>query len=645
MNNIIKSLLIIIAIVSASVSTIMANNKKWIHSHNDYKQTVPFYQAYSQGVSYIEADVFFHNGKLLVGHDLEDLKDNITFENLYINPIVDLFKQNEGKAWAQSDNILTLVIELKSKVNPTLDEVVKVLDKYPEVFNSAINPNAVKVVITGNVPAPENFKNYPFYISFDGTFRTYSPDELKRVAMISVPFYQYAKWNGKGAMTKEQKEKVQKAIDEAHQLGKPIRFWSSPDGVTAWNTFHHMGVDIINTDKVEACADFFNNFIDKNYYIDGTKHKEMQGVKGTDRLDKITSGFKGFDRDKIQLTKPVAVYSPTYRNDGMNKPVKNVILLIGDGMGINQINVADAVNRGLSILNMKNIGFQRNNPLDSFTSDSAAGGSALATGKPHNNRHIAMNADSTINLSLTDLASAKGLACGVVTLGNIADATPAAFYGHSVERDDADAITQYLLDGKLTILAGGGTDVFTKRQDSLTIDDFQKKYEYINSYLEIEKSKGPVLCVDNLMDLAATQETIDLLAKITKLSIDKLTKTSKKGFFLMIEGAKIDYAGHSNSLAGCISETLSFDLAVAEALKFADENGETLVVVTADHETGGLTLVDGDINKGLVTARYTTDDHSPAMPPVFAYGPGAQNFRGVYWNYDIANKIKILLGL
>ena len=113
----------------------------------------------------------------------------------------------------------------------------------------------------------------------------------------------------------------------------------------------------------------------------------------------------------------------------------------------------------------------------------------------------------------------------------------------------------------------------------------------------------------------------------------------------MVEGAKIDYAGHANSLPGSVVEMLSFDLAVAEALKFADNNGETLVVVTADHETGGLTLIDGDRSTGLITGYYVTDDHTPIMLPVFAYGPGSQDFCGVYWNTQIFHKIKALLGL
>ena len=111
----------------------------------------------------------------------------------------------------------------------------------------------------------------------------------------------------------------------------------------------------------------------------------------------------------------------------------------------------------------------------------------------------------------------------------------------------------------------------------------------------------------------------------------------------MVEGAKIDYAGHSRCLPGSVIETLSFDLAVAEALKFADSNGETLIVVTADHETGGLTLIDGDEATGRIMGVYVSDDHTPVMLPVFAYGPGSDRFRGTYRNTEIPRRIKSLV--
>ncbi len=622
-------------------TSINSQTRVLIHSHNDYRQSVPFYQAYSQGVYSIEADIFsIENNKLLVGHDLEDLEEEKSFEEFYLNPIIKLFQENGNKPWRNSEDELQLMIELKSPTEPAISNVVNLLNKYPTVFDKEVNPYAVSIVITGNIPHPNTFNNYPKYISFDGRINIdYSQEQLERVALISHPFHECSSWNGKGTLTKEEKSRINSIIDKAHSLGKPVRFWGAPEGLTAWNTFHNMGVDIINTDRIEKCVDFFKNFDDKSYRI----HHGVVNSKGmitTDRLDKTTSGFKGFDREKIQLVDNIDIYNPTYKNDGTNKKIKNVIFLIGDGMGLAQINAAETVNKGLTLLNLRHIGLQKNSPKDAYTTDSAAGGSALATGKPTNNRHISMTDDGKENPSLADIAYENDMACGVITLGNLADATPAAFYGHSKDRDNSDELTNYLLDGKLTLLAGGGMDVFTGRVDSDEfISNLKKEYALIDDYEEIPNIEKKIICADGRMDLAATQGTIDLLAKTTKYGIDKLNKANKDGFFLMVEGAKIDYAGHANSLGGAVVEMLSFDLAIAEALKFADENGETLVVVTADHETGGLTLIDGDRSTGLITAYFVTDDHTPIMLPVFAYGPHSQNFNGVYNNTEIFSKI------
>ena len=168
-------------------------------------------------------------------------------------------------------------------------------------------------------------------------------------------------------------------------------------------------------------------------------------------------------------------------------------------------------------------------------------------------------------------------------------------------------------------------------------------YTYTKDALAVDKTPGKVICLDNRMGAYATEETLDFLANITKASIDKLAKESRKGFFLMVEGAKIDYAGHSDCFPASVIEQLGFDLAVAEALKFADSNGETLVVVTADHETGGLTLLDGDLESGHILAVYNSDDHTPTVVPVFAYGPGSHAFMGTYMNVEIPRTIKKLV--
>lgn len=645
-----KNTLLYLALLSCcSISTITAQQQDvFIHSHNDYQRRVPFYQAYAQQLSSVEADIFLtENGELLVAHDPEELPTAETIDELYIKRLVSMFKKNGNKPWKDSDKKLQLLVELKTQSEPTMRALVQKLEANPTIFNPTVNPNAVQVVITGEfVPKPSEFAKYPSYILYDGLiYETYTPEQMQQVAYISVPFFEYADWNGKGTLKIDDHKKVTDVIDKVHAMGKPIRFWGTPDHLTAWNTFYRMGVDIINTDHPEACSYFFNKFSDKNYKINGNQDEKISGITGTDRLDKATAGFKGFDNNKIQLTKGTPIYTPTYRNDGIKAPVKNIILLIGDGMGLAQINMGETVNNGLTLLNLKSIGLQKNSSKDAYTTDSAAGGSSLATGEMTNNRHISMSAEGKPYPSMTDIAVEKGLAAGVVTLGNLADATPAAFYGHATERDYTDEITTWLLDGKLTLLNGAGMNVLTERQDGRNLaNELKDKYRITTSIDDINTNNDKVICVDERMDQAATQESIGLLAEATKEAITKLTKTNQNGFFLMVEGAKIDYAGHSNSVPGSVNEMLSFDLAIAEALKFADSNGETLVIITADHETGGLTLIDGDRKTGLITAYYVTDDHTPVMLPVFAYGPGSQDFMGVYQNTEIFHKMKSLLG-
>lgn len=614
-----------------------------IHSHNDYAQRVPFFQAYAQQVSSIEADVFLHDGQLLVGHDVEDLRADMTFEALYVEPIVTLFARNGGRAFRDSDQTLQLMVELKSETDPTLRAVAALLGRWPEVFDPEVNPAAVRVAVTGRVPAPEAFDRYPRFLGFDGAWDAdYTPEQLERIALISTNFRDFSQWNGKGTIIPDEKERLEQVIDRAHEQGKPVRFWNAPEGTTVYYTFYDMGIDYINTDKPEVCAAFFADFGNKNFRI-GERRTASSGVTGTKRLDRTTRDFRGFQNDKLQLSEGIDTYRPTHRNDGGKGRIRNVIFLIGDGMGLSQITAAAYANCGLTLMNFNYIGLQRNNALGAFTTDSAAGGSALATGERHANRHISMTEEGEAVPSLSDWFRGKGLPVGVVTLGNAVDATPTAFYGHSVERDNADELTRCLLDTPVDLLCGSGIRQFTERGDGIDlIGELSKNYRFVRSIDEINAAEGRVVCIDERMDEAAEESNLGLLAEATRAAIDKLQERGDKGFFLMVEGAKIDYAGHSRCLPGSVIEMLSFDLAVAEALKFADENGQTLVVVTADHETGGLVLLDGDEQSGRIMGVYTTDDHTPAMLPVFAYGPGADRFCGTYLNTEIARRIREL---
>ncbi len=614
-----------------------------IHSHNDYAQRVPFYQAYAQQVSSIEADVFLHDGQLLVGHDVEDLRADMTFEALYVEPIVTLFARNGGRAFRDSDQTLQLMVELKSETDPTLRAVAALLGRWPEVFDPEVNPAAVRVAVTGRVPAPEAFDRYPRFLGFDGAWDAdYTPEQLERIALISTNFRDFSQWNGKGTIIPAEKERLEQVIDRAHEQSKPVRFWNAPEGTTVYYTFYDMGIDYINTDKPEVCAAFFADFGNKNFRI-GERRTASSGVTGTKRLDRTTRDFRGFQNDKLQLSEGIDTYRPTHRNDGGKGRIRNVIFLIGDGMGLSQITAAAYANCGLTLMNFNYIGLQRNNALGAFTTDSAAGGSALATGERHANRHISMTEQGEAVPSLSDWFRGKGLPVGVVTLGNAVDATPTAFYGHSVERDSADELTRCLLDTPVDLLCGSGIRQFTERGDGIDlIGELSKSYRFVRSIDEINAAEGRVVCIDERMDEAAEESNLGLLAEATRAAIDKLQERGDKGFFLMVEGAKIDYAGHSRCLLGSVIEMLGFDLAVAEALKFADENGQTLVVVTADHETGGLVLLDGDEQSGRIMGVYTTDDHTPAMLPVFAYGPGADRFCGTYLNTEIARRIREL---
>ena len=636
-----RHLLLALALTCCGVAA--AQPPVLIHSHNDYAQRVPFYQAYAQQVSSIEADVFLHDGQLLVGHDVEDLRADMTFEALYVEPIVTLFARNGGRAFRDSDQTLQLMVELKSETDPTLRAVAALLGRWPEVFDPEVNPAAVRVAVTGRVPAPEAFDRYPRFLGFDGAWDAdYTPEQLERIALISTNFRDFSQWNGKGTIIPAEKERLEQVIDRAHEQGKPVRFWNAPEGTTVYYTFYDMGIDYINTDNPEVCAAFFADFGNKNFRI-GERRTASSGVTGTKRLDRTTRDFRGFQNDKLQLSEGIDTYRPTHRNDGGKGRIRNVIFLIGDGMGLSQITAAAYANCGLTLMNFNYIGLQRNNALGAFTTDSAAGGSALATGERHANRHISMTEQGEAVPSLSDWFRGKGLPVGVVTLGNAVDATPTAFYGHSVERDNADELTRCLLDTPVDLLCGRGIRQFTERGDGIDlIGELSKSYRFVRSIDEINAAEGRVVCIDERMDEAAEESNLGLLAEATRAAIDKLQERGDKGFFLMVEGAKIDYAGHSRCLPGSVIEMLSFDLAVAEALKFADENGQTLVVVTADHETGGLVLLDGDEQSGRIMGVYTTDDHTPAMLPVFAYGPGADRFCGTYLNTEIARRIREL---
>ena len=603
-----------------------------IHSHNDYSRSVPFYLAYSQNASIIEADVFIsENGKnLFVAHDREDIDPSLTIEKLYLDPIADIYKRNNGKMWKDNDNEMVLMIDLKTSYEKTLPLLIKKLNSYKGIFDNNQNNGSLRVVISGSMPNPSDFSRYPDYVMFDGRMdQNYDSEQLKRVYMISDSFSKYSKWNGKGIPIAEEREKLKSVIDYAHKINKPVRFWGTPEGITSWNTLYEMGVDVIGTKRLESCTSFFKDYNKKCFSLNNRNNENQ--IATYNRLDKATANFKGFNMADMNLDETREVYVPTFESDGSRREIKNVILLIGDGMGISQIGAANTINGDLSMLKLKQIGLMHTQAKDAFTTDSAGAGSSMATRKKNNNRHISCEESGEPVETITEVFAKSGKANGIVTLGNIADATPAAFYAHTTERDNSEEIINQINNGIINLICGSGQDLIKDKQFD--------NYFITESFENIDPQMSDLLCVDERMSKGTTKGSLNLLSDATGKAVEYLEQKSDKGFFLMVEGAKIDYAGHANSVPATIMEMLSFDLAVARALKFADSNNETLVIITGDHETGGLILIDGCENNNKITATFMTDDHTPAMLPVFAYGPYSDHFNGVYHNTEIKNKI------
>jgi alkaline phosphatase len=224
-----------------------------IFAHNDYAKETPFTAAYDKKVGFIEADIFLEDGQLLVAHTRSELNKNRTLETLYLGPLQKQIIRNNQRAYPKSDNSLTLMIDLKTDGEPALNAIVEKLKAYPELLFC----KSFHVAVSGNMPDPALWKNYPTFIHFDGRPGiNYTKDQLDRLVMISDSFRNYTTWSGEGELTATDREALEKVIRAAHTSGKKIRFWGAPDAPNAWTTLMKLNVDIINTDNVSAVAAF-----------------------------------------------------------------------------------------------------------------------------------------------------------------------------------------------------------------------------------------------------------------------------------------------------------------------------------------------------------------------------------------------------
>jgi alkaline phosphatase len=330
------------------------------------------------------------------------------------------------------------------------------------------------------------------------------------------------------------------------------------------------------------------------------------------------------------------------------KHPKNIIMMIGDGMGTAQIYAGYTAKKGvMNIAGMPVSGFSVTYSASDYITDSGAGGTALATGVKTNNASIGVDATGKPVPTILEMAEHRGLSTGLVSTSAITHATPASYIAHTSNRSKYADIAFDFLRTDIDVFIGGGYNHFARRADSLNLTDSLKARGYV---VARDLKDVDVPTTQRLAALLADEHMPrmskgrgNMLPDATEMAL-KMLKRNKKGFFVMIEGSQIDWGGHDNDVNYVVDEMVDFDNAVGKALQFAAKNGETLVIVTADHETGGFGITGGSLATGEVQGAFLSKDHTATMVPLFAFGPGAERFTGVQDNTGVFKKCVELLG-
>jgi alkaline phosphatase len=223
------------------------------HSHNDYQQPAPFFNAYNLEYGSMEADVYLSENELYVAHTAKDVELHRTFENLYLSPLADMIKKNGGNVYADSARQLILMLDVKREGVAAVNKLIELLMKYPAITSC----RTLTIMVTGDKPHHSTYSSYPSFLWFDGLLSVnYGKDALSRIAVLDDNFINYSTWNGHEEMQANDWEKLKKAVDKGHALGKKIRIWNTPDFIEGWAKLIDLGVDYINTDSIKALAEF-----------------------------------------------------------------------------------------------------------------------------------------------------------------------------------------------------------------------------------------------------------------------------------------------------------------------------------------------------------------------------------------------------
>ena len=334
---------------------------------------------------------------------------------------------------------------------------------------------------------------------------------------------------------------------------------------------------------------------------------------------------------------------------------KNVIYMIGDGMGANIIQAtqekyaSELYGNQLAINYLNYMGTHSSYSASDRVTDSAAGGTALATGKKTANYTVGMNPDHTENYkTLLELAAEKGKSTGIVVTKSVTDATPAAFTAHVEDRKMQNEIAKQQLekiaDGTLDLVLGGGSKYYEYFDNDAAFDTAEANgMSYSEKWEDTLADSLPLVGLYAQDALFTTSAVTPTLAEMADLALNLLSQ-DENGFFLLIEGSQIDTMAHDNELEKEIYEMSQFDDAIAVAMKYVALHPDTVLIVTADHETGGLYFPEEGYVAGDVQYTYLYDDHSCINVPVYALGYGIEGLAGIKENTDVAGFVASVLG-
>lgn len=339
-----------------------------------------------------------------------------------------------------------------------------------------------------------------------------------------------------------------------------------------------------------------------------------------------------------------------------DQPIKNVIFMIGDGTGIAQLYSGQLHEVGsdgyLHAQRLPITGIVKTYSEDNLITDSASGTTAYSCGIKTDNGVIAQDSEGNECVTLMELAQQAGMKTGLVATSGVTHATPASFATHIDSRNKYSEIAEQMVESEVDVILGGGLEYFipsdsagSNREDQLNLLSSLRDQGYsvvLDRQAMIEEDSDQIFGLFSPSGMPS-ENRVPSLAEMTNKAVESLS-SNENGFFLMVEGSQIDWGGHANETPYVVREVKDFDDAIGVVLTFAQENPGTLVIITADHETGGMTINGVNRENTIVDIAWTSTGHTGTPIPLMAYGPHAVEFSGWWDNTDIGKKVADLLG-